>query len=134
MPAHAAGRAIGARIMNTPAQADHGVDFDLAAVALELRAEELYRREGQTARTLIRTPDLRIVLVALGDGKTISEHHASVTASVQTLSGHIRLQLPERSVEVPQGRLFVMGAGLPHDVSAETDSTFLLTLGWPASK
>lgn len=120
--------------MNNPAPPDHGVTFDLAAVARELRAEEPYLREGQTARTLIRTADLRIVVVALKSGKTISEHHASVTASVQTLSGHIRLQLPERTVDVPEGQLLVMGAGLAHDVYAETDSTFLLTLGWPASK
>ncbi|MBK8013919.1 MAG: cupin domain-containing protein [Deltaproteobacteria bacterium] len=99
-----------------------------------MRAEESYLREGQTARTLIRSSDLRIVVVALKAGKSISEHHASVTASVQTLSGHIRLQLPERSVDVPEGQLLVMGAGLPHDVYADTDSTFLLTLGWPASK
>jgi hypothetical protein len=51
--------------MNTPALPEHGLTFDLANVARELRAEEPYLREGQTARTLIRTPDLRIVLVAL---------------------------------------------------------------------
>lgn len=119
---------------NTPAPPDHGATFDLAAVARELRAEEPFLREGQTARTLIRTADLRIVVVALKAGKTISEHHAKVTASVQTLSGHIRLQLPDRGVDVPEGQLLVLGAGLSHDVYAEADSTFLLTLGWPASK
>lgn len=122
------------RVMTNPVPPDHGATFDLAAVARELRAEERYLREGQTARTLIRTPDLRIVVIALRSGKTISEHHASVTAAVQTLSGHIRLQLPERSVHVPAGQLLVMGAGLVHDVYAETDSAFLLTLGWPASR
>jgi quercetin dioxygenase-like cupin family protein len=119
--------------MNTPAPTEQGVTFDLEAVAHELCAEEPYLREGQTARTLIRTPDLRIVVIALKRGKRISEHHASVTASVQTLTGHIRLQLPERSVDVPEGQLLVLGAGLSHDVYAEADSTFLVTLGWPAS-
>ena len=120
--------------MNAPALPDHGTLFNLATVARELPAEEPYLREGQTARTLIRTPDLRIIVVALKRGKTISEHHANVTASVQTLSGRIRLRLPERSVDVAEGQLLVMGAGVPHDVYAETDSTFLLTLGWPASQ
>lgn len=120
--------------MKTPAPLDHAVTFDLASVARELRAEEPYLREGQAARTLLRTPDLRIVVVALKSGKTISEHHASVTASVQTLSGHVRLQLPKQSIDVVEGQLLMMGAGLPHDVHAETDSTFLLTLGWPANK
>lgn len=120
--------------MNAPAQPAHGSTFALPAVARELRSEEQYLRDGQAARTLILTPDLRIVVVALASGKTISEHHASVTASVQTLSGLIRLQLPDRTVEVSEGQLLVLGAGLPHDVYAERDSTFLLTLGWPASK
>ncbi|MBZ0231024.1 MAG: cupin domain-containing protein [Deltaproteobacteria bacterium] len=90
--------------------------------------------EGQAARTLIRSADLRIVVVALAAGATISEHHAAVTASVHTLTGRVRLQLPERSVEVAAGQLLVLGAGLAHDVHAETDSAFLLTLGWPASR
>jgi quercetin dioxygenase-like cupin family protein len=120
--------------MNTPAAPEHGVSFDLADVARALRAEEPYLRDGQSSRTLIRSPDLRIVLVALERGKTLAEHHANATASIQTRSGHIRLRLPERSVEVSEGQLLVMGAGLPHDVYAETDSTFLLTLGRPASK
>jgi quercetin dioxygenase-like cupin family protein len=119
---------------NPPAPTDQGVTFDLETVAAELRAEEAYRQEGHTARTLIRTVDLRIVAIALAAGKTMSEHHANVTASVQTLSGHIRLQLPDREVDVVEGRLLVLGAGISHDVYAETDSTFLLTLGWPASK
>mgnify|MGYP003555145351 CR=1 FL=1 len=120
--------------MNTPAPPDQGVTFDLKTVAHELRAEESYHSEGHTARTLTRTSDLRIVLLALKAGKTISEHHANVTASVQTLSGHIRAHLPARGVDVPGGQLLVRGAGLSHDVYAEVDSVFLLTLGWPASR
>ncbi|MBW3565729.1 MAG: cupin domain-containing protein [Acidobacteria bacterium] len=103
-------------------------------MAQALRAEEPYVREGQTARTLIQSPDLRLVIVALEAGKTISEHHTHVTASVQTLSGHIRVQLPERVVDVPAGQLLVLGAGLSHDVYAETDRTFVLTLGWPPNR
>lgn len=119
--------------MSAPASPDHGLTFDLTAIARELCSEEPYLREGQAARTLIRRPDLRILLIALQRGKTISEHHAGVTASVQTLSGHLRLHLPDRSADVREGQLLVLGAGLSHDVHADTDSTFLLTLGWPAS-
>ncbi|HEY6727755.1 MAG TPA: hypothetical protein VI197_27160 [Polyangiaceae bacterium] len=121
-------------MLNTPTVPDHGVSFDLATVARELRAEAPYLHGGQTARTLIRTPDLRVVVVAIQAGKTIAEHHASVTATVQTLSGRIHVQLPDRRVDVPEGQLLVLGAGLSHDVHADVDSTLLLTLGWPATK
>lgn len=120
--------------MNHPPQPiEPSAAFELAAVARELRAEAAYASEGQTGRTLVRTPDLRVVLVALRAGKTISEHHANVTASVQTLSGHLHLRLPDRGVDVPEGHLLVLGPGVPHDVSAQADSLFLLTLGWPRS-
>ena len=76
----------------------------------------------------------RVCRCSVGDRKTISEHHANVTASVQTLSGRIRLQLPDRTAGVAAGQLLVLGSGLPHDVHAELDSTFLLTLGWPANQ
>lgn len=104
--------------------------FDLVGVARELRAEPSYAREGQTARTLVRSSDLRVVLVVMRAGKTMSEHHAKVTASVQTLEGALRLGVAAERVELPVGQLLVLPPGLAHDVTAEVDSAFLLTLGW----
>lgn len=120
--------------MTMPKPSDDGATFDLVNIGRELQASEAYLREGQTARTLTRSSDLRIVLVALGAGNVIPEHHADVTTTVQTMSGHIRLQLPDRSVELAAGCLLVLGTGLRHDVQADVDSTFLLTLGWSTSK
>lgn len=119
--------------MSAPDVPDHGLIFELPTIVEALRQEPSYERDGRAARTLVRSSDLRVVLVALGAGKTISEHHVNVTASVQALTGHIRLKLPDRSVEVQAGQLLVLGAGLSHDVYAEIDSTFLLTLGWHAN-
>lgn len=119
--------------MTTHTIPEPGVPLDLARIQRELRDDQLYVRVGQTARTLVRAPDLRVVIVALAAGKTLSEHHANVSASVQTLSGQIQLQLPERRVSVPAGHVLLLGPTVPHDVYAETDSTFLITLGWPAT-
>lgn len=116
--------------MAKPESPEHGLTFDISAITEELRREDAYEREGQCARTLVRTADLRVVLIAMKSGKRLSEHHASATASVHTLSGYVRLQLPDRSVDLPAGQLLVLGGGLRHDVEAAADSTFLLTLGW----
>jgi quercetin dioxygenase-like cupin family protein len=105
--------------------------FDLAMIAEELRSEDAYVREGQTARTLARTSDLRIVFVAVAAGNTVSEHRIGVTASVQTITGHVGLKLQDGFVDLPAGQLLVLGPGVPHDVTAKIASTFLLTLGWP---
>jgi len=97
-----------------------------------LQAEPRYQRDGQAARTLVRTPDLRVVLVVLRRGTRIAEHHANETVSIHTIAGHLRLHLPERVVELEAGQLLVLAPGLPHDVEASGDSAFILTLGAPA--
>lgn len=116
--------------MKKPASVEHGIAVDLAAVTRDLQQEEAYRREGHTARTLVRAPDLRVVLLALHAGSTISEHRVSVTASVQAISGEVQLQLPDRTVALQAGQLLILTPELAHDVHARTDSTILLTLGW----
>ena len=120
--------------MSRPASAEHGSVFDVASLTRELREEESYAREGHTARTLLRAPDLRVILVVVRAGSTISEHHAQVTATVHVLAGKIRLQLPDRPVHLEVGQLLTLGPGLEHDVQAETDGSFLLTLGWPQDR
>jgi len=105
--------------------------FELEMLSAELRSSEAYAQNGQAARTIVRTADLRQVLVVLAAGKTTSEHHASVTASLQVLTGQLRVELPERGLEVQRAGLIVFAAGTQHSVRAQVDSAFLLTLGWP---
>lgn len=116
--------------MTKPELTHKGDVFDLASLEAEMRREEAYQREGHTARTLVREQDLRIVLVVMKAGARIAEHRANDTASVHTLSGHVRLQLPDKVAELPAGHLLVLERGLRHDVEAVAESTFVLTLGW----
>jgi quercetin dioxygenase-like cupin family protein len=117
--------------MSKPESPAGGVVFDLAAAEREMRKEDAYEREGHTARTLTREPDLRIVLVVMKAASRIPEHRAGETASIHALSGQVRLHLPNRLVELAAGQLLVLERGLRHDVEAVADSSFLLTLGWP---
>jgi quercetin dioxygenase-like cupin family protein len=116
--------------MPRPESPQHGVTFDLGALERELRADAAYQSTGHAARTLVREPDLRVVLIAIRAGSRIAEHEADESASVHTIAGHVRLHLPDRVVELPAGRLLTLGPGLRHDVEATTDSAFVLTLGW----
>lgn len=116
--------------MHEPQSPDAGISFDLMALDHELRHDEQYARSGQAARTLVRAPDQRVVLMALRAGTRIAEHHADGTASIQLLSGRLSVGLPTRSVEMQSGELLILGASLPHHLEASEDSTLLLTLGW----
>jgi quercetin dioxygenase-like cupin family protein len=116
--------------MAAPKSSQHGLAFDLDAIDRELRQEDAYRHEGHTARTLVLAPDLRVVLLTVRAGSRIAEHHANVSASMHMISGHVRVHLSDRTVELRAGQLFVLGAGLLHHVEATTDGAFVLTLGW----
>lgn len=119
--------------MSKPTDPGAGAALDLAAADREMRRAEPYLREGHTARTLVREPDLRIVLIVMTAGARLAEHRADETASVHALSGHIRLHLPDKTVDLPSGRLLVLESGLRHDVEAIEESALLLTLGWKGS-
>jgi hypothetical protein len=79
--------------MTKPTPIIEGAVFDLAAIDRQLRSEDAYRRDGHTARTLVREPALRIVLVVMQAGARIAEHRAQEITSIQALTGHVRLAL-----------------------------------------
>ena len=89
---------------------------------------------GPSSKTLVKHPDLRIVLIAMRKNMRMSEHQATATISVQTLAGHIRLTLPDRTADLPMGQLLVLDQGVRHDVEAVEDSAFLLTMSWHGQK
>lgn len=121
---------IGTSNMSKPESTAGGALFDLVTADREMRHEEAYTREGHTARTLARERDLRIVLVVMKATARIAEHHAKETVSIQALSGHLRLRILNKVVELPAGQLLVLEGGLRHDVEAVLESAFLLTLGF----
>ena len=106
------------------------ITFDIVRISAEMRAEGAYEREGHTARTLVREPDLRVVLVVMRGGSVIKEHRAKETATIHVLSGRVHVRLEDRSEDLPGGRLLVLERGLPHSVEAAEESTFLLSLGF----
>lgn len=123
--------------MARPASPEFGVIFDFERIDQEMRSEEGYAREGHTARTLVREPDVRVILIVMKAGSRIAKHTVSATVSIQTLAGHLRVQLPrlarqheDRIVDLPVGRLLVLARGNEHDVEAVADSALLVTLGW----
>ena len=105
----------------------------LADLDQDMRQEDAYARDGHTARTLVREPDLRVVFVTMRAGARLAEHRAKDTAAIHALSGHVRLQLPDGVVDLPAGRLLVLERGVHHDVEAVEESSFLITLAWPGS-
>lgn len=116
--------------LNTPT-----LQFDLLAEIEHLHKEDAWMQGAESSsRTLVKHPDLRIVLIAMKKTMRMHEHTAAVTTSIQTLTGFIRLRLPDRTADLPAGHMLVLDPDVPHDVEAEEDSAFLLTLSWHAKQ
>jgi quercetin dioxygenase-like cupin family protein len=108
------------------------LQFDLVGELDQLHRDESWLHPtGRSSKTLVKYPDLRIVLIAMKTNTRMHEHTAAGRISVHSLNGHIRLHLPERVVDLPAGHLLTLDQCVPHDVEAAEDSAFLLTISWP---
>lgn len=108
------------------------LQFNLASELDQLHRDESWlHATGRSSKTLVKYPDLRIVLIAMKANTRMHEHRAAGRVSVHSLNGHIRLHLPDQVVELPVGHLLTLDHCVPHDVEASEDSAFLLTLSWP---
>ncbi len=116
--------------MTKPTPITEAAVFDLAAIDRLLRSEDAYRRDGHTARTLVREPAIRIVVVVMKAGARIAEHRAQEITSIQSLTGAVRLSLTDRALDLAAGRVLVVPPDLRHQVEAVADSALLLTLAW----
>ncbi len=105
--------------------------FNLADVELHLRSEPAFITEGHSAVTLVKYPDLRVVLLAMRAGARLGEARAEARVSVQTLRGRAMLRLPEGPLDLPAGSLVTLERGMAHDIEAHEDTAVLLTLVWP---
>ena len=106
--------------------------FKLASELAQLHRDESWLPPtGRSAKTLVKYPDLRIVLIAMKANTRMHEHTAAGRISVHTLNGHIRLHQPEQVVDLPAGNLLALDQCVSHDVEASEDCAFLLTLSWP---
>jgi quercetin dioxygenase-like cupin family protein len=106
--------------------------FDLAAELEQLRAEAIWRQGVRNAKTLVKEPDLRVVVILLRQGARMEEHRAPGRITIHTLSGRLRLQLFDQASDLEAGQILMLDADIPHDVEAIEESAFLLTIAWPA--
>ena len=105
------------------------LQFDLTREADQLLQMDSYAKGSPTGKTLVKEPDLRIVLMALKAGGRLEQHQTSGPISLQVLDGSVSLRVGETSVELPSGHLLALETGMVHDVEADEDAVFLLTIG-----
>lgn len=101
--------------------------FDLAQ---EMKRSEQERpwAGGHFARTLFKSPDLKILLISMDKGSILKEHHANGTISVQVLKGSIRFTAEAGDHDMQANNVLLLGPAIKHKVEALEDSAFQLTI------
>jgi quercetin dioxygenase-like cupin family protein len=106
------------------------LSFNLAQEAEALKQEPTWQQHGHNAKTLIKHPDVRVVLIALRAGARMQEHKTDQCVTIHALTGRLRLHLPDQAIDLQTGALIALDHTVLHDVEALEESVFLLTLGW----
>jgi quercetin dioxygenase-like cupin family protein len=106
---------------------DHPVVTEIHPVATELLQHAGEHHSRRAARTLVTGTSLRVTLIALVEGAELAEHDAPTAATLQVLTGRVRLHTNSREWTLDGGQL----ATIPperHGLHAITDATVLLTV------
>jgi quercetin dioxygenase-like cupin family protein len=87
-----------------------------------------FARDGIVSKTLVDEGPTKVVLFSFSPGQSLSEHTASVPASIHVLHGQASILLGDERYEAGPGSYVYMPAELRHAVDASENMVFLLTL------
>lgn len=103
--------------------------FNLVEEAVRLRQEPSWEH-GLNAKTLIKFPDLRVVLTVIRAGQTLTDHRDRGRTYIQTLSGHIRVEAFGKTFDLPVDHVVALDREVPHHIVSLEDSTFIVVVVW----
>jgi len=117
-------------LIRTTGLAEPLLEIDLEGELRQLRQEDSLQREiGRSSKTLVKYPDLRIVLILMKGGSRMRQHRAEGRVSIQQLKGQTRIHLgATRKIDLCAGHLLILDCGALHDVEALDESALLLTI------
>lgn len=102
--------------------------IDLPAIHKQIKGEASWSDSDRNAITVFKSAGLRIVLVALHEGAEMKKHLAGGILNVQVLDGQITFNTEAQSVILNKGQMLILHEGIAHSVTANLESTFLLTI------
>jgi quercetin dioxygenase-like cupin family protein len=94
----------------------------------ELLGSDVLTRDGRTARTLVKSGRLRLLLVAIGGGGEVQEHKAAGPTTIQAVRGRVTVAGNGADHELHQGDILTLPAAMPHALRAEEPSAVLVTI------
>jgi len=105
-----------------------GTEQGLQPVTADLAADAEFAADSIVSRSIVENDHHKIILFTLTAGQELSEHTASVPATIHVTAGRGTVSLGGQEHEARPGMLFYMPAELKHAVVADGDLAFLLTM------
>lgn len=97
---------------------------------LQLAAATQVSAAGIVSRTVLQSPELRVVLFTFAEGQELTTHTSTRRAVIQMLEGHGEFFFDGRWEKLPAGTLLHLPPSQPHAVRASAGPfSMLLTLG-----
>ncbi|MBA2250770.1 MAG: hypothetical protein H0W12_11340 [Chitinophagaceae bacterium] len=104
------------------------VVIDLPQFIHQIKDEKAWDKNDRNAITVFKSDKLRIVLVAMHADAVMQTQHPDNIFSVQVIDGKINLETNGKSVSIKEDELFVLHAGIPYKITAQSKAIFLLTI------
>ncbi len=102
--------------------------FELEDEIRQLKEDPEWTARRRTAVTLVKEPELSVVLVIAQKGATLREHRTESPFTLLVLSGSVRFAAGEDTRTVARNGFVALDKGIPHEVEALEESAFLLTI------
>jgi quercetin dioxygenase-like cupin family protein len=85
-----------------------------------------FASDGIVSKTVADQPRVKVVLFAMSSGQSLSEHTASVPATIHVLQGKGTITLDKVDHQASPGTWVYMREKQLHAINAESDMVFLL--------
>ena len=114
-----------------PPQPESSFHFDMEAEIAKAEDHKPWKN-GLRTTVLVKTADLRVMMIAMEPEAKLEEHHSEGSITVHVLCGSIRMHVQGNWLTLEAGQLLSVQPRIPHDVEALEESVFLLTMAFHA--
>lgn len=104
------------------------LQFDLKREMKNIKQEGNWSAGTQSAKTLVKSGDLRIVLIAMHQGNEMKMHQSNGPMSLQVMEGNIQFMTWQSCVTIKAGQFVSLQKKVQHNILAKEQSIMLLTI------
>ena len=112
------------RVLNGPL-----LIFDLPVMMKKIKQEDSWEYGQRNAITLLKSANMRLVLIALRTGEEIDFRQSDNLISLQLLEGNSEFHANNKTIVLKQGHLLTLHENIEHSLIAISETIFLLTIG-----